>query len=185
MYRFLIEEIIAKVNTDLPEFKTVGLYNNSFEKAEQGLTDLIKFPAFLIGFPEGVNYSDSGAGTQKTEEVVLRFYIAKSMTKGRAVNNTTVLDLLDLKQKVYKAFQGYKSNGFNTFKRRYEETDEDRTNYYVFIQDYTTDILDDSKYVDGGGVLHQITALDITDEVVINSATKTGIRTAKNTADNG
>lgn len=186
MFRFLIEDIIAKIKAELPQFKTVELYNNDFDKAEQGLKDLTKFPALYIGFPEGVNYSDSGAGTQKTSEVVLRFYIAVSMTKGRAVNNTTVLDLLDLKQEVYKAFQGYKSDGFNTFKRRYEETDEDRTNFYVFLQDWTTDILDDTKYVDGGGVVHQITELRIDDEVIINPATKqdgNGIRTAKNVND--
>ena len=61
--------------------------------------------------------------------------------------------------------------------------DEDRTNYYVFIQDYTTDLIDDTKYVDGGATTHQITALDITQDVVINSGTKTGIRTAKNVND--
>jgi len=183
MFRFLIEDIINKVNTALPEFKTVALFNDDFNKNEQGLTDIIKFPALFIGFPEGVTFDDGGAGVQKTSEVVLRFYIAKSLTKGRASNNTTVLDLLDLKQRVYKTFQGYKANGFNTLKRRYEETDEARTNYYVFIQDYTTDILDDTKYVDGGATTHQITALDINDDVVINPSTKPGIRTAKDVND--
>jgi hypothetical protein len=185
MYRFLINNIITKIGAELPEFKTVALFNDDFNKAEQGLKDLVKFPALYISFPEGVDYSDNGAGVQKTNELKIRFYIAKSITKGRASNNTTVLDLLDLKQKVYKAFQGYKSNGFNTFKRRFEEMDEDRTNYYVFIQDYTTDLIDDTKYIDGGATTHQITALDITQDVVINSGTKTGIRTAKNVNDNG
>lgn len=183
MFRFLIEDIMTKIGADLPEFKTVALFNDDFNKNEQGLTDIIKFPALFIGFPEGVTFTDGGAGVQKTSEIVLRFYIAKSLTKGRASNNTTVLDLLDLKQKVYKTFQGYKSNGFNTFKRRSEQTDEARTNFYVFIQDYTTDILDDTKYVDGGATTHQITALDITDDIVINPATKPGIRTAKDVND--
>lgn len=185
MYRYLINNIINKVKTDLTQFKTVDLYNDDFNKAEQGLKDLVKFPAFYVSFPEGVNYADNGAGVQKTEEVVIRFYIAKSMTKGRTSNSSTVLDLLDLKQQVYEAFQGYKSNGFSSFKRRYEEMDEDRTNYYVFIQEYTTEIIDDSKYIDGGATEHQITALNITDEVIINSGTKEGIRTAKNVNDNG
>lgn len=183
MYRFFIENIITKVKAELPEFKTVELFNNNFVKAESGFTDLVKFPALFIGFPEGMNFNDAGAGNQLTNELVVRFYIADSITKGRAVNSTTVLDLLDLKQKVFEAFQGYKSDGFNTFKRRREETDEDRTNYYVFIQDWTTNVLDDSKYVDGGGVLHTITGLDITDDVVINPATKPGIRTAKDVND--
>lgn len=186
MYRFLIEDIISKVKADLPEFKTVELFNNNFLKAETGQTDIVKFPALFIGFPEGMNFGDRGAGNQLTTELVIRFHIADSITKGRISNNTTVLDLLDLKQKVFEAFQGYKSDGFNTFKRRREETDEDRTNYYVFIQDWTTNVLDDSKYVDGGGVVHQLTGLDITDEVIINPDTKQdgrGIRTAKNVND--
>ena len=185
MYRFLIEDIINRVNANLPEFKTVEIFNNNFDKNEQGLNDIVKFPALFIGFPEGVSYSDNGAGTQLSEELVLRFYIATSITKGRASNNTTVLDLFDLKQKVYNTFQGYKTDGISTFKRRYEETDEDRTNYYVFVQDWTTNILDDTKYVNGGG--QEVTlGLDITDEVIINPDTKqdgNGIRTAKNVND--
>lgn len=185
MFRFLIENIITKIKAELPEFKTVDLYNNNFEKNQLGQNDIIKFPALLIGFPEGVSYSDNGAGTQLSDELVLRFYIATEMTKGRASNSTTVLDLFDLKQKVYNSFQLYKTDGISTFKRRYEESDEDRTNYYVFLQDWTTNILDDTKYVDGGGV--EVTlGLDIDDQVIINPATKqddNGIRTAKDVND--
>lgn len=183
MYRFLVEDVIAKIKTDLPEFKTVELYNNNFLKAEAGQFDIVKFPALFVSFPEGMNFNDAGAGNQLTNELVIRFYISDSITKGRVSNSSTVLDLLDLKQKVYKAFQGYKSAGFNTFKRRREETDEDRTNYYIFIQDWTTNVLDDSKYVDGGGTEYTIPALQINDEVVINPATKPGIRTAKDVND--
>lgn len=187
MYRFLIEDIITKINTELPEFKTVRLFNDDFNKLDQGVIDTFAKPALLIGFPEGVNYTDAGSKVQKTETLVLRFYIAKDMTRGRASNNTTILDLFDLKQKVYNTFQGYKSSGFNTFKRRYEETDEDRTNYYIFIQDWTTDVVDDTKYVNGGGVEIFNLGLDLNSDLVINPDTKidgNGIRTAKN-VDNG
>jgi len=184
MYRFLIEDIINKVKSEFPEFQTVDLFNDDFNKSERGLIDLIKMPALLIGFPEGVNYIDSGSGTQKTSEIVLRFYIALSMTKGRVSNSTTVLDLFDLKQEVYSSFQGYQSDRINTFKRRFEETDEDRTNYYVFIQDWTTDLVDDSKYVDGSGQEVTLT-LQLDDELIINPITKggNGIRTAKDVND--
>lgn len=185
MYRFLIEDIITKVKADLPEFKTVEIYNNQFDKNELGQIDVIKMPALLIGFPEGTSFQDFGAGVQQTEELVIRFYIAKSITKGRVSNSSTVLDLFDLKQKVYKAFQGYQSEALSTFKRRYEETDEDRTNYYVFLQDWTTKLKDVTKYVDGEGQEVTLT-LDIDDQVIINPDTKqdgNGIRTAKNVND--
>lgn len=185
MFRFLIEDIINRVEAELPEFKTVELFNNNFEKNTLGQNDVVQFPALYISFPEGTTYSDNGAGTQLSDELVLRFYIATQMPKGRASNNSTVLDLFDLKQRVYNVFQGYKTDGFNTFKRRYEETDEDKTNHYIFIQDWTTNILDDTKYVDGGGV--EVTlGLDIDDQVIINPATKqddNGIRTAKDVND--
>lgn len=182
MFRYIIEAILAKIAADLPEFKTVALFNNQFDNQDQGLIDSFRFPALFISFPEGANYKNGGSKVQLTDELTIRFYIADSITKGRAVNNTTILDLFDLKQKVFSTFQGYKTDGINTFNRILEETDETRTNYYTFVQDWTVEILDDTKYIDGGGQEVTLT-LQIDDDVVINPATVDGIRTAKDVND--
>ena len=89
---------------------------------------------------------------------------------------------MDLKQEVFKVFHGWGDTNIKTFSRIFEETDEDRTNYYVFIQDYNTNITDASNYIDQGT---EVTlGLDLTPEVIINPLTDDDIRTAKDVNDN-
>ena len=85
-------------------------------------------------------------------------------------------------QEVFKIFHGWGDDYIKTFSRVYEETDEDRTNYYVFIQDYNTNLTDVANYIDQGT---EVTlGLDLTPELIINPLTDDDIRTAKDVNDN-
>lgn len=179
MQRLLIEKILARIAAELPEFKTVDLYNEQFDNADEGIDNPVRFPALFVSFPEGATYTDSTAGVQQSDDVVVRFYIGQQMTKQRV--GKTVLEVMDLKQKVYSKFQGYAEPFIKTFSRIYEEPDESRTNYYVFIQDYKAGVIDSSKYVDQGA--EHTLELDLTTEVIIKPVTKTGIRTARDVND--
>ena len=182
MQRFLIEAITAKIVADLPEFKTVALFNEQFTKQNEGSIDSFAFPALFISFPEGADYSSEGAGVDKTNEFIVRFYIADKLTVSRDSISTTELEVFDLKQKVFGVFKGFQGPGFGSWARVGEQTDEDRKNQYVFIQDYTTVLLDDSKYIDQG-IPYTLT-LDLSSEVIINPNTDAAIRTAKDVNDN-
>lgn len=179
MQRVLIEAILARIAAKLPEFKTVDLFNEQFDNADNGVSNPIRFPALFISFPDGATYGSKGAGIQQSDDLVVRFYIAQTMTQERV--GKTVLEVMDMKQRVYNVFQNYAEPFIKTFSRIKEEPDESRTNYYVFVQDYNAGVIDASKYVNEGSE-HTLT-LGLTTEVIINDITKTGIRTAKDVND--
>jgi len=182
MQRILIESILDKIAADLPQFKTVDLYNDQFNKQDTAKIDSFRFPALFISFPDGADYTDYTAKVQQTKDLTVRFYIADQLTASRLSISKTVLEILDLKQTVFEAFQGWSVEGVKSFSRIHEEPDEDRTNYYIFLQDYKTGVIDSSKYVDQG---QEVTlTLDATTQVIINPVTDNGIRTARNTNDN-
>lgn len=182
MYRALVDAIKAQITAELPQFKTVALYNNQLTKQDDGVIDSFRFPALFISFPDGANYSDYTAGVQKAADITVRFYIANELTKSRLSINKTELEVFDLKQTVFSKFQGFNGPSFSAFSRIHEETDEDRTNYYVFIQDYKTSVNDSDNYVDQG--IEVNLTLDLTPEVIINPLTDDDIRTAKDVNDN-
>jgi hypothetical protein len=182
MQRDLIQGILDRIAAELPQFKTVDLYNDQFNKQDTAKIDSFRFPALFVSFPDGADYNDYTAGVQQMKDLTVRFYIADQLTASRLSISKTVLEILDLKQTVFEKFQGWSIEGVKTFTRIHEETDEDRTNYYIFVQDYKTGVIDASKYVDQG---EEVTlTLGATMQMIINPATDNGIRTAKNTSDN-
>jgi hypothetical protein len=182
MQRNLIEGILAHIAAELPEFKTVDLFNDQFNKQDAAKIDSFRFPALFVSFPDGADYSDYTAKVQQVKDLTVRFYIADQLTASRLSIGKTVLEILDLKQLVFEKFQGWGISGVQSFSRVHEETDENRTNYYIFVQDYKTGVVDASKYIDQG---QEVTlTLDATAQVIINPLTDNGIRTAKNTSDN-
>jgi|DEB0MinimDraft_6_1074348.scaffolds.fasta_scaffold05772_3 hypothetical protein len=189
MQRFFVQKILDKIAADLPQFKTVGLFNDDFNKYDEGLIDSFRFPALFVSFPDGADYLNQGGKLQKTT-LTVRFFIADELTKSRLSISKTVLDVFDLKQAVFNVFSGFQQTAtnetFSTFERVREETDEDRRNYYIFIQDYRTELIDPDTWVQQGTTHLLSNGLDINDEVVINPATKAdnnGIRTAKDVND--
>jgi len=179
MQRVLIEAILTRIAAELTEFKTVDLFNNQFVNADQGLDNPIRFPALFISFPDGAEYTNRGAGVQQSDDITVRFHIAQEMTVERT--GRTVLEVMDMKQRVYNVFQNYAAPFIKTFDRVREEPDEARTNYYVFLQDYKAGIIDSSRYVDQGAEVSL--GLNITQEIIINPVTDGGIRTAKDVND--
>jgi hypothetical protein len=182
MQRILLQGILDRIAAELPQFKTVDIYNDQFTKQDAGSIDSFRFPALFISFPDGADYNEKTAGVQQSTDLTVRFYIADELTKSRLGLNKTVLEIMDLKQAVFTKFQGFSVPYIQTFTRIFEETDEDRTNYYIFVQDYKTGVIDAANYVDQGT---EVTlGLDLTPELIINPTTDDDIRTARDVNDN-
>ena len=143
MNRQLIEEIFAKVKTDIPEIKKTGLFNDDFEKQNEGTKSGLKFPALFVSFPDGCTYLESTSGVQRTDTFTVRFHIG---TKHQT--DKDVLTVFDLKEKLYRAFHKWQPSNASSFSRTAEIPDEFRGNYYVFQQDYKTDLVANSKYIE-------------------------------------
>tara|TARA_R100000951_G_scaffold40148_1_gene34035 strand:- start:189 stop:743 length:555 start_codon:yes stop_codon:yes gene_type:complete len=183
MQRVLLQSILDHISAELPQFKTVDLFNDQFNKQDNGVIDSFRFPALFISFPDGANFSAYTAGVQQSTDLTVRFYIGYELIKTRSGINKSVLDLMDLKQKVFEKFHGFSAPFIQTFSRVYEEGDEDRKNYYIYIQDYKSGVIDSSKYIDRDQDREATLTLDLTKEVIINPVTDNGIRTAKDVND--
>lgn len=173
MNRSLIEQIFDRITTELPEFKKYGLFNEDFDKSDDGSGRGINFPAIFLSFPEDITFQDNGAGVQKTDEFIIRFHIAMKI-----VSEKKVLEVFDLKQSVYSVFHRFTPEGFSTMSRVSENTDEDRRNYYVYIQDYTIKGVDDTKFVCKELATVDPVSLELNSDLIIEPETVSNIRTS-------
>ena len=151
MNRAFIEEIIAKIETDLPEIKKVGIFNDDFNKHENGTGNQINFPAIFLSFPEQTTYENKNLGLQETEDFVFRLNIGMKFTTDK-----DILNIFDLKQKVYSIFQKFQPENCSSVFRIAESTDEDRTGFYVFEQDYETRMIDKAASIYRDGTLQTV-----------------------------
>jgi hypothetical protein len=172
MTRLLVEEILSRISTELPEIKKYGLFNDQFNKNDNGEVEQINFPAMFLSFPDELTYVANGSGVQKTDEFVIRFYIGMKF-----VNESGVLDIFDLKQKVFGIFNGWSATDIGTMTRIAEQTDEDRNNYYVFIQDYTANLIDTTDFIECNRVEANVNTLSISKDLIIDPNTVEGVRT--------
>jgi hypothetical protein len=175
MYRSLVQNIYSIIDSELPEIKHRALYNDQFNKLDEGGIDEFPKPCIFVSFPDPVEFMDQGAGVQRTGELRVRLYIGYNVfnTKGED------LGVFDLKQKIFTIFNGVKIDGYERFIRRSEQTDEDRTNYYVFIQDYSINVIDSDAYILNKRIEVLISDLEVDSDLIINPLTIDGIRTAE------
>ena len=127
----------------MPEVKKMGLYNDDFEKQNDGTKSGLKFPAIFISFPEGCTYVENASGVQRTEDFIIRFHIGT-----KVYDEKLVFELFDLKEKIYRTFQKWQPTNASTMNRVQETPDEFRGNYYVFQQDFQTNLVAPSKFIE-------------------------------------
>lgn len=173
MTRELIEQIFERIQTELPEIKKHGLFNDDFEKQNDGTKSGLKFPALFVSFPEGCSWIPNTSGVQRTEDFIVRFHIgAKFQT------DKSVLDIFDLKEKIFRTFHKWQPENGSSFARSTENPDELRGNFYVFEQDYTLNLISSSKFIENERVSVTL-APKITPSLDINPNTIENIRTNK------
>lgn len=175
MNRQFVEEVLNKLNTEFSSsFKKIGIFNNDFDKQEDGTGQPLNFPALFLSFPEEVNYLQSSSGNQRTENFKVRLYIAVKM-----VTDKNVLDVLDLKQSIYFKMSGFKPSNSSGFVRKSEMTDEDRKGYYVYIQDYETNLIDMTAYIENKRIPVTLEKINVAADLQIDPNTYDNIRTDK------
>lgn len=175
MTKEFIQSIFDRITAELPEVKKFGVFNQDFDKMESGEKHLFNFPAIFLSFPEPVEYSNYSSGVQNTDEFVIRLFIAD-----KYVTDEDVLNIFDLKQKVYSKFHKYSPvTAASSMERISETTDESRRGIYIFEQDYTVRLQDSTKYILNDRVEVNPWNVDIQGDVKIDPNTVDGVRTDK------
>ena len=175
MTKAFIQSIFDRIAVELPEVKKVGIYNQDFEKMETGEKHLFNFPAIFLSFPEVVSYSNYSSGVQNTNEFTIRLLIAD-----KYFTDEDVLNIFDLKQKVYSKFHKFSPvTAASSMERIAETTDENRRGFYIFEQDYTVRLQDSTKYILNDRVEVNPWSLGLNSDLKIDANTVEGVRTDK------
>ena len=175
MTKEFIESIFARIATELPEVKKTGVFNQDFDRMDDGSIASFNYPAIFLSFPEDVSYLSTASGVQKTDEFIIRLYIAN-----KYVTEKNVLDIFDLKQKVFTKFHAFSPvTAASSMERISETADESRQGIYIFMQDYSVKLIDDSNYILNKRVLVDPWTLGVETDVKIDPVSVTGVRTGK------
>lgn len=125
--------------------KYIDLFNNQLQA--EGGKDLLFYPCILIAY--SAEYESLSQNIQKAL-VKLTFYLAIDITgvssyQGSS-NQTSALEVFDLKDKVHQALQGFSGDFFTPLIRVEEVQDTDYQNIQVFQLSYETEMTDISAW---------------------------------------
>jgi hypothetical protein len=169
----LYDGIRARILAQVPEITHVRLYNNQFDRSNNDETErndeqAFPYPCAFIEFDE-IEFT-TATGLLQSFSGIMRIYLGFESYK---FEDTYILDL---KQKLYKALQGYQvttTKVYGRTMRRSERQDVDHNNVYVYIQEYAISGKDssysteDSKVVKDPPTALELTAtLDIDNEII-------------------
>lgn len=172
MNKDIYNGLVARLLANVPELKTVRLFNNQFNHSnneDQRNEQAFLYPCALIEFSE-IEYQTQTQLIQSYTGVV-RLHIGFESYK---LEDT---DVLALKQNIYKNIHGFQVSTVKTFGKflRLRETmDTDHDNIMVYIQDYQLSGKD-TDFVDTSSTVVPPIELEITRDLDIdNSVIRTG-----------
>jgi len=162
--RAFYEQIKAKINADLPRYKTVELYNNQDTNLKDLINEGVIFPAVFIDFD--FNETIQLALGIKDMDMTVRFrFMFESYERGSRVED---LDLMTEFTGVFDLYKGIEQDPlqftqFNEILRGLDE-DHDMVNF-PFI-DYATIYRNQENYERATHLVHTPVEPDITGEVI-------------------
>jgi hypothetical protein len=145
----LFRAIEARIQTLVPEFNFIRVWNNQHEKLKEDTEEgaksmMIWTPALLVEFTAPEEILQLGNGVQLYDPLDIRIHILQDELDAGNGEMEQNLNVFALKQRVYAALQEFEPNGACAFVRVNEEQDYDHTNLYHYIQTYRTNYVDDS-----------------------------------------
>jgi hypothetical protein len=126
--------------TGIPDFKTVGLFNDQFVNLINGDTDYFPFPAAFVSFPDEIIYNSKGEGLKESDPFIVRVYIGIETLKKEE------LFIFDLAEKVHAEMEGTAGAAFAPFIFRGEKNDEAYPNIMVHYLDFETRLMSCASY---------------------------------------
>jgi len=140
-----LNDIKQRILSEVPEIKTVRLWNNQIEQLIAQRNESISFPAVFLGFDEGLEWqSKSQKGIQYSEDLALYVRVVGENYVDNTYDDSTEWGIFDLKESVYKALQSYDPVNASELDRIREQTDESHDSIYIYTQVYRIDKLVDT-----------------------------------------
>jgi hypothetical protein len=128
----LYQALKKHIETEIPELKTVKLFNNQIVNDNKEVA--FNYPCVLIEFkPSG--YTDMSLGQQECDMIVTLHLGFKSF-------ETEDIDILRLKQDLYKVVYWFEEGNWAKLARREERPNYDHDDVQVFEIDYQTHGID-------------------------------------------
>jgi len=131
--QILLDEVVARLTTDVPELSTIGLHRGQFQ---HGST--ISYPCCFIDFGE-VDWQDNLEGVQ-TGEVKLKLLVGFDA----AVSSDAVIN--QVFDKVFVSLQLFEKATFNGLSRSKEAVNSSYSNVVIWEAEYNTTIVDQSGW---------------------------------------
>ena len=141
----LLIDIKDRLSSEVPEIKFSAMFNNQFENINRDDPNgycAFPLPAVLVEFDNSNQSNYIGNGVQIYEPLVIRMHIGMEQLDSGTGTLDENLDIFDLKNKVYLAFQNWHTEGSGTFNRTNENQDYNHNNLYVWQMEFTTSYID-------------------------------------------
>lgn len=142
MKKYTFEKIKERLIAKVPELKTIGLFNNQFEKESEN--NPIGFPALFVEF-DSIDWRSQQRGIQIGLSVI-RFHIGvetyKTNFSGEQIWEPNDLEFLELVEKIHVAIHGFDDVNFTPLLRVAESQNTDHDNVIVWDVVYQSQITD-------------------------------------------
>lgn len=136
----------------LTSVKHVRLYNNQFQNMDKENT--FAFPCVFIQFLD-LNWSTETEGIQKGLATI-RLHVGFETLAREDLGKFDVID-----DEIHKYVEGFTGEDFTRLSRVNEEQDIDHDNVYVWLMDYSTEIIDCSGARRGKMTKTTVTGLNV------------------------
>lgn len=157
--------------TELPEIKTVKIWNGNLDAITKGEDDPYDLPAVMIEFPDLIKWDQLGNGIQIVDPLEISFHVIQDFydaQDGTKDNNLIIFLLTDKLRNIiqdwmpasftitpgsaYTNYAGTYILPFGVFTREKEIQDKNHSNLYHFIQSYLTTWVDTARQRPVGGI---------------------------------
>lgn len=166
-------EIQTQINSVLPDLY-VRIWRNQFAELENGDNYSFPFPCCFVEFDSSGGIHLWGNGVQVYDPLIVRLHIGVFEPDngfGTLDQNTSILDL---KQQIFTTLQKWQSTKSGTFVRSGEQIYTEHDQVVIFVQEYTTILVDDNMREPVSGVVKQpVTGLGVVNggNIVLNAIT--------------
>jgi hypothetical protein len=159
--------IKGQLETEVPSIQFIQMYNRQFDLIDQGeggsLIYSFPFPCVFVEFVSPSPIKQLGGGYQIYDPLLVNIHIGHELYDAGDGSMEQNLDVFDLRTLVYKALQKFEPSGAVAFMRTEETQDTNHKAIYHFIQEYTTNYIDNGMAEPVGGVTKDPpTDLDLT-----------------------